>query len=309
MLTPKALVGEIRSLFEKNRKPSTEAKVATETKENEMDIEKTQQNADKGTPETATNSTTHTALDLSFDYEDVSVHHEVFSVLSYAVECGSVSKSEKVRVAKMIWKCSSASLIQQDWYCCIYCHLTQHIYQIPNFAAGIDRKYVEDIPRASVWTTQRDTHTQTKGDPGESIRKRSDGRRTARGTCVDTLFACFLVIAMFMTVSISRLILIYVSYRSKWRRQPVPPRISRRLIKPTIKKRRNKRMQLGRTLRYTKKNPNRRPWTSKALIHQPTNPLLPQQKMAKPWLMATARAKLSPTDPLTCFYSYGKFSA
>ena len=109
MLTPKALVGEIRALFEKNRKPGTstaptapaEPAVATETKDNEMEIEDTEQNSDKEmAEETATTTTTHTSPDLSFDYQDLSVHNEVFSVLSYAVECGSVSKSEKVRIAR-----------------------------------------------------------------------------------------------------------------------------------------------------------------------------------------------------------------
>ena len=93
MLTPKALVGEIRSLYEKNRKPSSPAETAVaKAKDSATD---TRQNADKVATADQTTPSTH-ASGLSFDYHNLSVHQEVFSVLSYAVECGSVSKSEKV---------------------------------------------------------------------------------------------------------------------------------------------------------------------------------------------------------------------
>ena len=109
MLTPKALVGEIRSLYERNTKAAAPAKPPAEPKDKDQDEDKdknedkdnakgpsnTELNCDKVEAADQARPTTHTP-DLSFEYHNLSMHNEVFSVLSYAVECGAVQKSEKV---------------------------------------------------------------------------------------------------------------------------------------------------------------------------------------------------------------------
>ena len=85
MLTPKALVNEIRSLYKKNKRNA--AKKAAE-----QDSDANQKDRDgKSTAQSAPR-----ALELSFDYHDISIHHQVYTVLSYAVECGPITAEEKV---------------------------------------------------------------------------------------------------------------------------------------------------------------------------------------------------------------------
>ena len=84
MLAPKALVNEIRSLHKKNKKAEAAKKAAEEEEDSMEEAEKpTQESPARG-------------LEMSFDYHDISVHHEVYTVLCYAVECGAVSTEEKV---------------------------------------------------------------------------------------------------------------------------------------------------------------------------------------------------------------------
>ena len=83
MLAPKALVNEIRSLYKKNKKAEAARKAAEEQE-------------DTADPEKPKAASPRPQLEMSFDYHDISIHHEVYTVLCYAVECGAVSTEEKV---------------------------------------------------------------------------------------------------------------------------------------------------------------------------------------------------------------------
>ena len=85
MLTPKALVNGIRSLYKKNKRNAAKKAAEHESDANASDGD--------GKP---TQKSPPRALELSFNYDDISIHYQVYTVLSYAVECSPITPEEKV---------------------------------------------------------------------------------------------------------------------------------------------------------------------------------------------------------------------